>query len=114
MEDTKPHYDDEIDLVELVQTVWDGKWAIVGAVVVSVISVFGYQATQPQPNFEASTEIKPITSVAVLIVFNNSVDKATIDLIEMRQNESKSHVSFCLPFLFDRMIDRHSEVRKKR
>jgi len=63
MDETKPQFDDEIDLVELVQTVWDGKWKIVGAVVVSVISVFGYHATQPQPNFEAATEIKPITSV---------------------------------------------------
>lgn len=63
MDETKPQFDDEIDLVELVQTVWDGKWKIVGAVVVSVISVFGYHATQPQPNFEATTEIKPITSV---------------------------------------------------
>lgn len=61
--DVRPTYDDEIDLVELVQTVWDGKWKIVGAVVVSVVSVFGYHVTQPQPNFEAATEIKPITSV---------------------------------------------------
>lgn len=63
MEDTKPHYDDEIDLVELAQTVWDGKWKIVAVVALSVLSVFGYQTIQPQPNFEASTEIKPITSV---------------------------------------------------
>jgi len=63
MEDTKPHYDDEIDLVELAQTVWEGKWKIVAVVAFSVLSVFGYQTFQPQPNFEASTEIKPITSV---------------------------------------------------
>ena len=63
MDDTKPHYDDEIDLVELAQTVWDGKWKIVAVVALSVLSVFGYQTIQPQPNFEASTEIKPITSV---------------------------------------------------
>lgn len=63
MEDTKPHYDDEIDLVELAQTVWDGKWKIFAVVTFSVLSVFGYQTIQPQPNFEATTEIKPITSV---------------------------------------------------
>ena len=63
MEDTKPHYDDEIDLVELAQTVWEGKWKIVAVVAFSVLSVFGFQTIQPQPNFEASTEIKPITSV---------------------------------------------------
>ena len=63
MDESKPQFDYEIDLVELVQTVWDGKWKIVGAVVVSVASVFGYQANQPPPNFEAYTEIKPIASV---------------------------------------------------
>ena len=55
--------DDEIDLFELAQTVWEGKWKIVAVVAFSVLSVFGYQTFQPQPNFEASTEIKPITSV---------------------------------------------------
>lgn len=63
MEDTKPHYDDEIDLGELAQTVWDGKWKIFAVVTFSVLSVFGYQTIQPQPTFEATTEIKPITSV---------------------------------------------------
>jgi len=63
MEDTKPRYDDEIDLVELALTVWDGKWKIVAVVALSVLSVFGYLTIQPQPNFKASTEIKPITSV---------------------------------------------------
>ena len=46
-------------------------------------------------------------------MLTNSVYEETIGLIEMQQSESKSHVSFCLPFMFDRMIDRHSEVRKK-
>lgn len=56
-------FDDEIDLVELFQTLWEGKWKIAAVVALSVLSVFGYQTIQPQPNFEASTEIKPITSV---------------------------------------------------
>ena len=63
MSEVRPTYDDELDLVELAQTVWDGRWKIVAVVALSVLSVFGYQTIQSQPNFEALTEIKPITSV---------------------------------------------------
>jgi len=63
MSEVRPTYDDELDLVEFFEKLWDGKWKIVGVVIFSVLSVFGYQTIQPQPNFEASTEIKPITSV---------------------------------------------------
>ena len=63
MSEVRPTYDDEVDLVEIFETLWNGKWKIVGVVIFSVLSVFGYQTNQPQPNFEASTEIKPITSV---------------------------------------------------
>ena len=63
MSEVRPTYDDEIDLFEFFETLWNGKWKIVGVVIFSVLSVFGYQTIQPQPNFEASTEIKPITSV---------------------------------------------------
>ena len=63
MSEVRPTYDDELDLVELAQTVWDGRWKIVAVVALSVLSVFGYQTIQSQPNFEALTEVKPITSV---------------------------------------------------
>ena len=63
MSEVRPTYDDEIDLFEFFETLWDGKWKIIGVVIFSVLSFFGYQTNQPQPNFEASTEIKPITSV---------------------------------------------------
>ena len=33
---------DEIDLFELIQIIWDGKWKIVAAIVISVISTFSY------------------------------------------------------------------------
>ena len=53
-----PHFPDlsnsqleQLDI--LAQTVWDGKWKIVAVVALSVLSVFGYQTIQPQPNFEA-------------------------------------------------------------
>lgn len=63
MDETKPYIDDEIDLVELLQTIWDGRWAILGIIATSVAGVLGYQAVSPPPSFVATTEIKPISSV---------------------------------------------------
>lgn len=63
IEDSKPRFDDEIDLVALFQTLWDGKWNIAGAVFISLLCIVGYLFVQPPPDFEATTEIKPITSV---------------------------------------------------
>ncbi len=69
MDDVKPTYDDEIDLIRIFQTLWNGKWKIIGFVAVSLLGVFGYQTiqqtNQPPPTFTATTEIKPITSVEV-------------------------------------------------
>ena len=62
MYEERSTYDDEIDLVQLFQTLWDGKWKIIGIVIFSVLSVLGYQFVQPQTNFVAKTEIKPIAS----------------------------------------------------
>ena len=62
MSKVRPSYDDEIDLFELFEPVWDCKLKIIGVILFSALSVFGYQNYQPQTNFEASTEIKPITS----------------------------------------------------
>ena len=39
----------------------------------------------------------------------NSVSKRTISLIVVPQNDPKSDVSFCSPFLFDRMNKMYSE-----
>jgi len=63
MEGVNQQFNDEIDLLELFQTVWDGKWKVVGFALISVLSVIGFQFTQPPPSFVATTEIKSITSV---------------------------------------------------
>jgi len=55
MDDVKPIYDDEIDLMQIVLTLWDGKWKIIGIVIVSLLGTFGYQFTQPQSTFDATT-----------------------------------------------------------
>ena len=63
MDEVKPTYDDEIDLIGIFETLWNGKWKIIGFVAVSLLGVFGYQTYQQPPTFTATTEIKPITSV---------------------------------------------------
>jgi LPS O-antigen subunit length determinant protein (WzzB/FepE family) len=55
-------YDDEIDLLEWFQTIWEGKWKIVSIMAVSLLSVFGFNTVLPNTTFIAQTEIKPITS----------------------------------------------------
>lgn len=62
MENTKLQFDDEIDLLELFKTLWDGKWKIIGAVTLSLLSVFAIQSSPLRPSFKAVTEIKPVTS----------------------------------------------------
>lgn len=54
--------DDEIDLLSLIKTIWEGKWKIASIMVVSLLSVFGFNIVKPNTTFIAQTEIKPITS----------------------------------------------------
>lgn len=63
MTEVRQQYDDEIDLVELFTTVWQGKWQIISFVFVFVLGVIGFNFTQPAPSFTATTEIKPISSI---------------------------------------------------
>ena len=62
LSDSDKTYDNEIDLLSLIQTGWDGKWKIVSLIAVSLLSVFGFNIVKPNTSFIASTEIKPITS----------------------------------------------------
>jgi LPS O-antigen subunit length determinant protein (WzzB/FepE family) len=54
---------DEIDLVQLIGTLWIGKWRIAWIVVIPVLLVVGFQFTQPPASFIAKTEIRKISSV---------------------------------------------------
>ena len=56
---------DEIDLIQLIETIWDGKWKIIAITVACVLGVFGFQFISPAPSFVATTEIKPISSMEV-------------------------------------------------
>ena len=62
MSEVRQPNNDEIDLYELLKTLWDGKWKIFLTIVVTVVAVFGFQLTQP-PKFIATTEIRYVTSV---------------------------------------------------
>lgn len=55
---------DEINLIELMQTVWEGKWKIAVAVVISFIVAISYQSIQTKI-FTAITEIKPTNSLEI-------------------------------------------------
>ena len=62
MPDQNPNMNDEIDLAELIQTLWEGKWNILISVILAVLAMLGFQFTQPAPNFIATTEIRPISA----------------------------------------------------
>ena len=55
-------HDDEIDILSLFQTIWEGKWKILSIMAISLLSVFGFNIIKPNTTFNAQTEIKPITS----------------------------------------------------
>ena len=48
-------FDDEIDLLSLLETIWDGKWTIVSIMVVFLLSVFGFNIVIPNTTFIART-----------------------------------------------------------
>ncbi|MDB9771904.1 Wzz/FepE/Etk N-terminal domain-containing protein [Alphaproteobacteria bacterium] len=84
-------YDDEIDLLSLFETIWDGKWKIVLIVAVSLLSFLGFNIVKPSATFTATTEIKPITSVEFdkYILFNSS-----LSIFEKEDNIDKENKTF--------------------
>lgn len=47
MAEDRSTYDDEIDLLDLLETLWDGKWLISSLVVLAALLGFGYSYTIP-------------------------------------------------------------------
>lgn len=64
MSENNQIYNNEIDLVELLVTIWDGKRKIVACIIVFFLGATGFLVTTPS-SFMAKTEIKPINSVTV-------------------------------------------------
>ena len=56
----QPQYSDEVDLVELIQTVWNGKLVILAFVFVSLAAAVGFTIIRPATDFLAVSQIKPI------------------------------------------------------
>lgn len=53
MSEVRPTYDDEIDLFEFFETLWDGKWLISAFVVLATLIGFGYSQVA-QPKYDVS------------------------------------------------------------
>ena len=83
-------HNDEIDLLSLIQSIWNGKWKIASIVAVSLLSVFSFQFFKPK-SFIASTEIKPITSFEFdkYSLFNSS-----LKIISKEDKEDKELIIF--------------------
>ena len=72
---------DEINLIELMYVLWNGKWKIAVVVVISLIAVISYQSTKTN-NFTAITEIKPIADLELIkfIEFNNLITNTNTNI----------------------------------
>ena len=64
MSKVSPQYNDEIDILDLILTLWNGKWIILATTLISLLAMFGYLSFQ-KIVFEATSEIKPIYSLDV-------------------------------------------------
>ena len=53
---------DEIDLIHLLQVVWEGKPKVIAVTIILFLAAYGYQSFLVPKNFIATTEIKPVES----------------------------------------------------
>jgi LPS O-antigen subunit length determinant protein (WzzB/FepE family) len=68
---------DEINLIEMIYTLWVGRWKLAAALVISLIAVLTYQSTETK-NFTAITEIKPIGTIKLnkFLMINTLIDNS--------------------------------------
>ena len=59
-----PPYDDEIDLFQLFETIWDGKWLIVAITAVAALIGGLFAFTRPA-EFVSTTDIRPINTTQI-------------------------------------------------
>lgn len=58
MNDTPPN--DDIDIIQAIETLWDSKWKIISIMAACVVAVYSYQALGPRPSFVVTTKINPM------------------------------------------------------
>ena len=53
---------DEIDIPDLIKIIWEGKWKLFMAMVISLISAFSYNEVNKSKHLNSKTEFRPISS----------------------------------------------------
>ena len=84
MTKTRSPYDDEIDILDFILTLWNGKWIILATTLISFSAMFGYLSFQ-KIVFEATSEIKPIS------VFDFETYKALNDLLTIYSSDNEKY-----------------------
>lgn len=62
MPETHKIYDDEIDLIGYIESLWRNKWVIAFFIIISILILYVFNFINPNTSFLATTKIKPITS----------------------------------------------------
>ena len=95
---------DEINLIELMYTLWEGKWKIAVAVIISLIAVISYQSTKTK-NFTAITEIKPVS----ILEFNKYLELN--DLMKIIDVNNEGNVTKKVnQITISRLLDSHINI----
>ena len=85
MSEVRPTYDDEIDLFEFFETLWDGKWLISAFVALATLIGFGYSQVA-QPKYDVSVPFR----VNVYSVLSQQICESN------NQNQKDWRASDCL------------------
>lgn len=102
-EEFRNAYDDEIDLFEFFQTIWDGKWLIIFFVVLAVSIALAY-SFMTKPKFEVSApysiNIYPVSAQQIcggnVGCIENEVNKALSTLVNNDWKKASKGLSFSL------------------
>ena len=90
MSEARPIYDDEIDLLELFQTLWEGKWLIGLFIAIATLMGLGYaQASQTEPKYDVSVPY-------IFNIYSVSAQQTCNSNIGCMEAEAKKRLSFFL------------------